>query len=221
MQTVAVASEEMDASIREISRQVQSVTEASSSVTEKATTANATAEELQTASNKIGEIVKLIQDIAEQTNLLALNATIEAARAGDAGKGFAVVATEVKNLAGQTAAATAEISEQINNIQSISGNVVEVFVDIRQAVTGLSDSASGIAAAVEEQSYSTKEIASNMATAAEGTDQIRVNVRDVSQSISEANTASSEVVDTSEMLSGQAKLMNQEVNEFLRNIAAA
>ncbi|MEH6631677.1 MAG: methyl-accepting chemotaxis protein [Halopseudomonas aestusnigri] len=221
VQTVAVASEEMDASIREISRQVQSVTTASTTVSDKATAANATAEELQDASNKIGEIVKLIQDIAEQTNLLALNATIEAARAGDAGKGFAVVASEVKNLAGQTASATAEIGEQINNVQKISGDVVEVFADIQQAVLGLSDSASGIAAAVEEQSYATKEIAGNMATAAEGTDQIRVNVGEVSQSISEANTASSEVVNTSEMLSDQAEVMNLEVNKFLRNIAAA
>ncbi|KAF0118728.1 MAG: methyl-accepting chemotaxis protein [Rhodospirillaceae bacterium] len=54
---------------------------------------------LANAANKIGEVVKLINDIASQTNLLALNATIEAARAGDAGKGFAVVANEVKSLA--------------------------------------------------------------------------------------------------------------------------
>ena len=59
--------------------------------------------------SKVGTVAQQIDAIAKQTNLLALNATIEVARAGEAGKGFAVVAGEVKNLSGQTAAATAEM----------------------------------------------------------------------------------------------------------------
>jgi methyl-accepting chemotaxis protein len=61
-------------------------------------------------------VAQQIDAIAKQTNLLALNATIEAARAGEAGKGFAVVAGEVKNLSGQTAAATAEISSVLQSL---------------------------------------------------------------------------------------------------------
>jgi len=68
---------------------------------------DATVRGLAEAASRIGDVVRLIGEIAGQTNLLALNATIEAARAGEAGKGFAVVASEVKNLAGQTARATA------------------------------------------------------------------------------------------------------------------
>ena len=68
-------------------------------------TLTALVEGLASGTQKIGEVVTLIQTIANQTNLLALNATIEAARAGEHGKGFAVVASEVKALANQTAKA--------------------------------------------------------------------------------------------------------------------
>lgn len=67
---------------------------------------------------RVGTVAEGIGAIAKQTNLLALNATIEAARAGDAGKGFAVVAGEVKNLSGQTAKATGEITEVVQNLHS-------------------------------------------------------------------------------------------------------
>ena len=77
------------------------------------------------ASQKIGEVIALINDIADQTNLLALNATIEAARAGEAGKGFAVVAAEVKNLATQTAKATGEIGTQIADVQGATQDAVK------------------------------------------------------------------------------------------------
>ena len=72
---------------------------------------------LQTEIAQVGKVAEQIDAIAKQTNLLALNATIEAARAGDAGKGFAVVAGEVKNLSAQTARATAEVGEVLENLR--------------------------------------------------------------------------------------------------------
>jgi len=74
--------------------------------------------ELRKEIDRVGSVAQGIDDIAKQTNLLALNATIEAARAGEAGKGFAVVAGEVKNLSGQTAKATSEITDVVRNLRS-------------------------------------------------------------------------------------------------------
>ena len=117
VEIAAGAAEELSASIAEISRQLsQTNTVVSTAVTEAGST-NEQIGALAQSAQKIGDVVKLIQDVAGQTNLLALNATIEAARAGDAGRGFAVVASEVKSLAVQTGKATEEIAGQIAAVQ--------------------------------------------------------------------------------------------------------
>jgi methyl-accepting chemotaxis protein PixJ len=89
------------------------------------------------ASQKISKVVSLIGGFASQTNLLALNAAIEAARAGEEGRGFAVVAEEVRSLAQQSAAATAEIEQLVEEIQLQTNEVVSAMEDgTEQVVTG-------------------------------------------------------------------------------------
>ncbi|MDA8429736.1 MAG: methyl-accepting chemotaxis protein [Geobacteraceae bacterium] len=84
---------------------------------------------LEHSSGQIGDIVGMIEDVADQTNLLALNAAIEAARAGEAGRGFAVVADEVKLLSGKTSASTQQIAAIIKSIQ---GDINEAMKSIEE-----------------------------------------------------------------------------------------
>ncbi|MBI3594038.1 MAG: HAMP domain-containing protein [Nitrospirae bacterium] len=164
IQSVATAAEEMSATIKGISSNLQEETAITNQAVKLAETTNAeisgnTAEtsriisnavkvadstnqaiaKLGTSSTEIGEVIKVITSIAKQTNLLALNATIEAARAGEAGKGFAVVANEVKELAKATAKATEEIGQKIEAIQSDTLGAVSAIGEIGKIINQINE----------------------------------------------------------------------------------
>lgn len=221
VQMVATAAEELSASIAEIGRQAQQSQKAVGKAVHEAEATGETVKGLADAAQQIGDVVTLINDIAGQTNLLALNATIEAARAGEAGKGFAVVAQEVKNLANQTARATEDISSQIAAIQEETGGAVAAIERIRSTVSEVSDIATTIASAVEEQGASTQEIARNVQQAAQGTQEVNSNIGGVSQAVSTTGASASQVLQSSGELAQQAERLRGQFEGFLSNLRAA
>jgi methyl-accepting chemotaxis protein len=177
--------------------------------------------ELARAAGRIGDVVELISQIAGQTNLLALNATIEAARAGEAGRGFAVVASKVKALAEQTAKATGEISEQITEIQTATESSVGAIKAIGNTITRMSEIASAIASAVQEQGAATREISRNVQQAARGTQQVSASIVDVQRGANQTGSASSSVLAAAKSLSGESSRLKSEVGKFMDAIRAA
>jgi methyl-accepting chemotaxis protein len=221
VQSVASATEELTSSVTEIGRQVEESNKIASEAVRQAEQTDARMAELSKAADRIGDVVKLITSIAEQTNLLALNATIEAARAGEAGRGFAVVANEVKALAAQTGKATGEIGGQIAGIQAATQDSVVSIKEIGGTIGRISNIASTIAAAVEEQGAATQEIARNIQQAAAGTTAVASNITDVNRGAAESGAASSEVLASARGLASESNRLKLEVGKFLATVRAA
>jgi methyl-accepting chemotaxis protein len=221
VQTVASATEELTSSIAEIGRQAAQSTEIAARAVESARRSGDTARALAEGAQKIGDVVTLIQTIAAQTNLLALNATIEAARAGEAGRGFAVVASEVKSLAGQTAKATTEISEQIAAIQSASDETVTAIRNVVDVIAEIDQIGIAIASAIEEQGAATKEISRNVQQAARGTQEVTSNISGVQRAADGTGSAANQVLGAAEQLSSQSRELAGQVTRFLSEVRAA
>jgi methyl-accepting chemotaxis protein len=219
--TAAAATEELSASIQEISRQIVQTSQVASDAVSEAGHADTAMTALARETRRIGDIVALISGIASQTNLLALNATIEAARAGDAGKGFAVVASEVKTLATQTANATQEIQATVASIQSMTGTALTAIQGISGTVARMSEITAAVAAAVEEQGAATREIARSVQQAADGTRQVAGNVATAQQAVSETGSVAANVLGAAGRLSAEAERLKSEVAGFLQGVRAA
>jgi len=221
VQTVASSTEEMSSSIAEIGRQVKESSDIAKEAVGQAQRTDERMTKLAQAATRIGDVTQLITSIAEQTNLLALNATIEAARAGAAGKGFAVVAQEVKQLAAQTAKATSEISGQIAEMQAATEDSVAAIKEIGGTIGRISDIATTIAVAVEQQGAATHEITRNIQQAATGTAQVANNIAAVSDGAAKTGTASADVLTAAHSLSDQSGRLRAEVEKFLATVRAA
>jgi methyl-accepting chemotaxis protein len=219
-QTVAKAASQLAASISQIAGQVS----ASRSLTLEAVTASTEAQvtisKLSDAATRVGTVTNLISEIAGQTNLLALNATIEAARAGIAGRGFAVVASEVKSLAEQTAKATSEIAQQINEIQEVTQASVASIHTIGEVIRNVEQVSSQISAAMEEQNAVTSEISRTVEETSYAAKEVAAQISSVSAEATETGRRASEIRDGSSLIAGKVDELRETLIRVIRTSTA-
>lgn len=223
VQSVASATEELTSSVLEISRQVQDSAQIADGAVEQVQRTNARIVDLSKAAMRVGDVVKLITAIAEQTNLLALNATIEAARAGEAGRGFAVVAQEVKGRSRPRPPRRRKKSQvRLRRCKARPAVSVTSIDGITATINQISQIATSIASAVEEQGAATQEISRNLQHVATGSaGQVSSHISDVHHGANQTSDASAQMMDAARELNAQGGRLQGELELFMGRLRSA
>ena len=207
--SVAESVSDINNSISTISEHSTDAMKRMSEADEKAKDANNIIRQLDAAGRQISKIVSVISDIADQTNMLALNAAIEAASAGDAGRGFMVVANEVKELAKQTADATGEIADEIENVQNNMPEAVRAVSEISTIINGMSEFMNSLAEEIKQQGQRSDQIARDSSSAAREMSKISEEITKISEnSLSVTKTVADSTKGVNEIAQSTAELVH-------------
>lgn len=217
--SAASATNELTHAIEEINNQLVRTNSTVEDAVARAAMAAQDGTALVEATERIGDVVHLIQDIATQTNLLALNATIEAARAGAAGRGFSIVAGEVKQLSHKTALATHEIVGQVSAVQTTTKNVVDAVNSMAGAMRGIFAYSSEVASSVERQGEATHAISANVAGAAQISKVATQVLREVLQDSHVSTTSAGQVRTAAHDVERSTEKLRTEINSFLAKVS--
>ena len=219
--SVAVAVEEIEASIRELTRQTSHADDTVRAAASYVRSTRSDVAGLTEAADKVRAVLDFIEEIAARTNLLALNATIEAARAGAAGRGFAVVAGEVKNLAEQTQKATRDIAETLADIRGAAATAFEAVAHIEGTMTTIEQTSGAIAAVVSRQAGIASTIATDAQAVALSADAVTTNVGAVGVEARVTGDAAIQVTEAARKVDEQTEALDRYVADFVRSVRTA
>ncbi|MCF8487215.1 MAG: methyl-accepting chemotaxis protein [Rhodobacteraceae bacterium] len=216
--TVASATEELSASVREVVAGIRKTSDLVDTASDRAKASEVLLVELERVAERITGMVGLINDIANRTNLLALNAAVEAAHAGNAGRGFAVVAGEIRKLALRTTTSTSEIAGEVRTVRETVASNVMAIRDITKAITQVSDQARAMSTTAEQQGEVTQSIAGQMADTARRVGEVDSNIAQVETASGHASTAAGEVLEEMARVDGAAQQMDNTLTGFVDRI---
>lgn len=218
IQTIAAATEELDASIQEIEKNFDISVIASDRAGQACEEARVSVLDLAESSQAIQSVVRNIGTVASQTRMLALNANIEAARAGDLGRGFAVVASEVKGLANQTQTATEDIQHTIARVQSGSKVALNGTEKVRDSVNNIQTLAKEVRDQLHFQRAATSEINKSLQEASNLSQALCRQSNEVSQVCEESQRAAQAVLEESAQVASQANDLQEHSQKLLLKV---
>lgn len=214
LQVVSSSIEEMSTSVEEVARQAAESADRTGEANTVSGEMNGEVESLGQNAKEVNAVISTISDIAGKTNLLALNASIEAAGAGDAGRGFAVVASEVKELARQTADSSDNIRERIQGMQTQVAKTIQSIGTISQMIHNVNQMTDLIAAAVEEQAITAREVSSNVNQLSTASSQVAHGIQTISDASRQSAVDAAATSEQAMHLQGLSAALLQAVDRF-------